>query len=223
MKIIYPFIGFMCFALVSCGSGNSSTEKKDSLVSEVSDSIPHEVKKGNGSTYAYMPDTCIQSLILGNAESFRLYNLKNGSNMNPFGNNRNAISYYNHSHSEKMQILITKNSSGKNVVYVMIAQKNDSLAPKLAKGTYEANEYNFVSGHGVYLGMSEDYVMSVYSNQFLMKWQKGDTLYLQYKPKPKDFGHYKRFKPETYSATYKFVGGALRRYELQVNASEFEN
>ncbi|MCX6312345.1 MAG: hypothetical protein NT084_12005 [Bacteroidetes bacterium] len=208
----------------ACGSGNGgatsdSTQSKKSAV----DSIPHEVRKGRVATYAYMPDTCIKKIILGNSESFRLFYRDNGANINQIENGRMAISYYNAVKTEEIQLLLTEDEKQKDLVFSMIVQKyGDAGSPLLAKKPLITADNNFISGNGIYISMSKEYVMSVYADQGLMQWQKGDTMFLQYKPMEKDKSFFKHYSWQSYKATYKFVENKLVRMEMDIDPKEFE-
>jgi hypothetical protein len=216
---------------MGCGSGansakNDSLKKKDSLEANADPEKPHEVKKGSGGDYAFKPDTAIQSIILGNPECWRKYMRENGGTSALLEKGRLAFAYYNSSAGKKqeMEVCVTKNEKGDYIPYAIIVQyKNEEHAPKLSVSATPSSDFNFVSGHGVYVGMSQDYVMSIYSNQSFMEWEKGDTVYLQYKPKPKDGNYYKRYKPDSYSVTYKFKDEILRRMEYSVDPAQFES
>jgi hypothetical protein len=226
-KYIFP-VCLLTMALMSCGNGKNSDKKdsaKDSAAAVVDPAKPHEVKKGDGGNYAFKPDTAINSIILGNPDCFKPFNRENGSNLVSLGGKRNAAVYYNSAveHTQAMELRMTKNSKGEDVVYAIIVQQNGvEHAPELSGRPIPSSEFNFISGHGIYIGMTEDYVMSVYSNQAFMEWEQGDTVYLEYKPQPKDGNYFKRYKPTVYSATYKFKNGTLRRMEYSVDPAEFE-
>ncbi len=227
-KSIVGLLLFFSF-LQGCGSGNgvsnddSISENSNHSKKKESTSIPHEVQKGKVATYPYMPDTSIRKLILGNSESFRLFYRDNGANINKIEHDRMAISYFNAIKTEEIQLLLTEDEKQKDVIYSMIVQKyGDAGSPVLAKKPLMTAENNYVTGNGIYVSMSLDYVMSVYVDQALMEWQKDDTLYLQYKPMIKDRSFFNRYSWESYKATYKFVNEKLVRMEMEVDPKEFE-
>ncbi|MDQ3108338.1 MAG: hypothetical protein M3R17_00445 [Bacteroidota bacterium] len=229
MKYIL-LIGFSALILTSCGPGPGkivvvdSAALKDSIA-RLHPETPHEVMKGKDASYAFMPDTAIQSIILGNPDCLKEYYRQNGSNKSAIGK-RYAVAYYTSSVDKKqeMEIRVTDNTQREEVPYAIIVQrKGEEHSPELSVRSIPSSDFNFVSGHGVYIGMPLHYVMSVYSNQSFMEWEKGDTVYLQYKPKPKDTNYFKRYKPESYTVTYKFVDESLRRMEYYVDPEQFEN
>ncbi|CAN5749881.1 hypothetical protein BH11BAC7_BH11BAC7_35630 [soil metagenome] len=224
--ILFYFLYATLF--MSCGNGAKNNEndsaQKAADLTESDPSIPHEVSKGN-KTYAFMPDTAVKSVILGNPKCLKGFYRANGSNAVSLGGGHHALTYYNRtkSNSEEMELLITEDTNGDDVVYAFIVQREgEEKAPALAAAPIPATDMNFITGHGIYIGMPFDHVMSVYSNQSFMQWEKGDTVYLQYKPKPKDKNYYKRYKPESYSVVYKFKDGTLRRMEYTVDPKQFE-
>lgn len=226
-KYMLPVCVFAAF-FMSCGNGENSSKndslKKDSIV-EIDPETPHEVRKGNAN-YAFKPDTAIQSLVLGNAESWVNYFRENGAtSAASIGENLVANVYYNSSVSknQEMEVRVVKTAKGEMVPYAFIVQRRgEEHAPALSANAIPSSDFNFVSGHGVYIGMPQDHVMSIYSNQSFMEWEKGDTVYMEYKPKPKDANYYKRYKPEGYRVMYKFIDGSLRRMEYSVDPKQFE-
>ncbi len=230
MKKYILLPGLVAFFLMSCGNGSNPIGKdavpKDSIIAEVNPEIPHEVKKGNNSGYAFMPDTGIQSLILGNAESWKKYVRQNGANHVLLGGKCEASVYFNSSKGKKqeMEVRTTQNANGDYVPYAFIVQAmGEEHAPELTCTAIPSADFNFVSTHGIYIGMPYSHVLSIYSNQSFMEWELGDTLYLQYKPKPKDVNYFKRYKADSYSVTYKFFDDNLRRMEYFVDPKQFEN
>lgn len=227
------YILFSCFSatvLMSCGNGTNppgkdSLPKKDSIVAETDPEKPHEVRKGK-KDYAFMPDTAVQSIILGNPSCLPGYYRANGSNAVSLGQGHHALTYSNNrteNSKEEMELRITEDAQGNDIVYAIIVQrKEEEHAPKLSTRPIPSTDINFVSGHGIYIGMPLDHVMSVYSNQSFMEWEKGDTVYLEYKPKPKDKNYFKRYKPESYTVMYKFKDETLRRMEYSVDPKQFE-
>jgi hypothetical protein len=228
MKKYIPLICLSAAFFMRCGNGENSG-KNDSLkkdaVAEIDPGKPHEVRKGDAD-YAFKPDTAIQSLVLGNAESWTNYFKENGAMPVTIADNRIANVYFNShkSKNQEMEVRVVKNASGELVPYEIIVQhKGDEHAPELSYKAIPSSDFNFVSGHGVYIGMPFDHVMSIYSNQAFMQWEKGDTVYLEYKPKSKDTNYFKRYKPEAYSVLYKFKDETLRRMEYSVDPKQFEN
>lgn len=217
------------FVFAGCsGPGKSKNDSagKDSVKIKIDPEKPHPVKKGHGAGYAFKPDTSIQKIILGNPDCFAAYKRENGSSVITLDDKHKAVVYYNSAvgHAQLMELRTTKNRAGKEIVYAIIVQKADGgeHAPALSGSAIPSSDFNFVSGHGISLGLSEYYVMSVYSNQSFMEWEKGDTVYLEYKPKPKDFNYYRRYKPGSYRVMYKFRDDVLVRMEYSVDPEEFE-
>jgi hypothetical protein len=229
MKKLILLPGLVAIFLMSCGNGanplGTDSVKADAVKAEIDPEIPHEVKKGNNSGYAFMPDTAMQSLVLGNAESWKKYIRENGANHFSLGGNREASVYFNSSTGKKqeMEVRTTQNANGDYIPYAFIVQQQgEERSPELSGRSIPSTDFNFVSGHGIYIGMPYSHVLSIYSNQSFMEWEKGDTLYLQYKPKPKDVNYFKRYKADSYSVTYKFFDDMLRRMEYYVDPKQFE-
>ncbi len=226
MRNTLLFIFFCCGLLSACKSdSNKNSSQSDSSDVKIDPFTPHEVGKGDGGDYAFKPDTSVQKIILGNPDCLKTYFLENGFHDVSLGGNRKAMDYYNSSVGIKhlMELRTTKNKKGETVVYEIIVQRSDDPpAPQLATKAIPSSDFNFVSGHGISIGMTIDYVMSIYSNQKFMEVEKGDTVYLTYTPKPKDYNFFKRYHPAAYSVVYKFKNETLRRMEYSVDPKEFE-
>lgn len=228
----FLFAGLLFFA-ASCGmesvvsnelmSNDDSVKTADSIVALKNDTVPHEVRKGKKSTYAYLPDTSFGTLVIGNADSFQVFWRHNGANIVKTGENRYVASFYNSERSEWVAVYLLKNKKHRETPYGIVVQKANQIgAPRVPGDPLVASKANFVSGHQVYIGMPLAYVMSIYTDQALMQWQSGDTLYLQYKPEAKDAPMFHRYSWQQYSATYKFVNGRLRRIEYFADPAAIE-
>jgi hypothetical protein len=223
---ILPALIFISI-LSSCGSGASDSNSDSAngkTKSRGADTLPHQIRKGHVAKYAYLPDTAVGPAIIGNPESFTIFYRNNGAMMNDIGNNRNAVSYFNANKKEEIQFQLAKNANNEDVIYSIVLQKyGEAGSPVLARKPLTTAVNNFVTGSGIYIGMTQEYVMSVYTDQALMQSQHNDTIVLKYNPLEKDAPYYKRFSWKSYSATYKFVDNQLRRLEYNVDPKEFEN
>jgi hypothetical protein len=226
MKNILPAI-LISFVFSSCElfipQEDEKEAQEDSLVTLVVDTIPHTVRKGKPETYGFAPDTALHSLVIGSPESFKRFWLENGAEMRLFEKNRWIALYETFRGGEWMTVYITKDKKHREVAYGAIVQKSDTNSPPPPPGTpQELSKSRILTGHQIYIGMSPDFVLSVYRDQALTQWQRGDTLYLEYKPQGKDAGYYKRFNWQSYTATYKFVNNKLRRIEYFTDPAELE-
>jgi hypothetical protein len=188
------------------------------------DTVPHEVMYGKYGDYAYMPDTLVAKLVLANPVSFDTLWRASGANMIQKENKFFIAHYLNMKATELMTVYLYVNENKKHIPYAIVVQKYYDyigMFPKKYKPEV-ISEYNFVTGHSIYIGMSSDYVKHVYSGQKMMQWSNGDTLYLQYKPAAKDQSHYHRYSFSDYTATYKFVGDKLRVMEYSVDPKTVE-
>jgi hypothetical protein len=224
MKRIYFFAPFLL--IFGCGAPTETQQAKaDSVVTPVvPDTAPHTVMSGKEATYAYVPDTCFNDLVLGSTTSFKQFWQANGADMHKLADDRAVATYFTSSKSEWMSVYITKDSKNHEVAYGLVLQKaGQKGAPPMPPGrAYTLSKPNVLTGHSIYIGMSPTYVMSIYRDQPLTQWERGDTLYLKYKPSAKDAGNFKRYSYAAYSATYKFVEDRLRRIEYMVDPAELE-
>jgi hypothetical protein len=227
MKNLLKIIPVLIFILSGTGcasSDNPNDGATDSVKPKTAaDTLPHEVRHGKVASYAYIPDTSVQKIILGNTASFSKFYHDHGANMNNIGNDRIAVAYFNLNKTEELQLLLTKNAKGENVPYSITLQKyGDAGSPLLTQRPFTTEENNFVSGNGIYIGMNPDYVMAVYTDQAMMQSEHNDTLVLKYNPLKKDARYYSNYSMNSYSTTYKFVNDRLVRMEYAVDPKEFE-
>lgn len=225
MKFLFSLLIFSVLIFQGCGGTTENNSDDPTLsVTKIQDSsVPHSVVNGKKASYAFPPDSCINNLVIGNPDSFKLFRRENGAFPNKISENRVSMSYYNISHREEMQVLVTGNERKGYFPYELIVQRVDTLSPHLFPGKHErVNKGHFISGHGIYIGMSIDFLLGIYKSQELMQWQKGDTLYLQFKSEKKDAKYFTKYSYESYSATYKFVNESLVRMEYEVLPESFE-
>jgi hypothetical protein len=224
MNRLFFLITLSACMLQSCGmktNWESDEPAADTTqAAKLPDSVPREVRVGKDASWAFKPDSCFNELLLGDVESFKIFWRTNGAKFSDVGNKRQVAHYLNQENTELLEVYITKNKKGKEVPYSICLQK-------VVNGFYpddalEVNKRNFITGHNIHIGMLASYVQRIYTDQAMTQWQKGDTLYLVYKPKPKDAKHFTRFSHESYTATYKFVDEYLRRIEYTVDPAELE-
>jgi hypothetical protein len=224
MKFLFSFLILSFIILQSCGPAENNSDAPVPPEIKIQDSsVPHVVINGKKASYAFPPDSCISNLVIGNADSFKIFRRENGAFANRINPEMVSMSYYNISHKEEMQVLVTGNERKGYFPYSLIVQSADSHSSHLFPGKHEqANKGHFISGHGIYLNMSSEFLLGIYKSQELLQWKKGDTLYLQYTPGKKDEKYFTRYDYSSYSATYKFVGDFLVRMEYEVHPGEFE-
>lgn len=228
MKIVFYF-SVVLIALSSCDTiapeqvaGQTDTA---AIKNVLPDSVPREVMKGKGGDWSYRPDSCFNELVLGSAPSFSEFWKKNGANMQTLEGKRKVTTYFNSQKTEWMAVYTTQNSKGKDLAYGVVVQKagapGSPAMPFPGKAEF-LSKANVITGHGIYIGMSPDYVLSIYTDQKLTQWEKGDTLYFTYEPKEKDAKYFPYYDWKNYKATYKFVNDRLRRMEYFADPAELE-
>jgi hypothetical protein len=97
MRIVFIIVpALLLFS--SCGSGSGKEKNdsagKDSATAAIDPEKPHAVRNGNA-VYAFRPDTNVNSLVLGNADSFRIFKKKNGFTAIGLGGDRYGTVYVN--------------------------------------------------------------------------------------------------------------------------------
>lgn len=220
MKSSLFFLSGFCLFLAACGD-SSDTKGNDSAGNTAqADSIPREVRVGKDATWAYKPDTMINTLLLGDVASLKEFMHKTGNNGTTTGN-RVAMYYFNAGETEFMTVFAVMEGT-KYIPYGLRIEKNSDTLRNYKLGHNYAVETNFITSSGVYIGMSVDFVQNIYKSQTMTMWTKGDTTYLHYVPVEKDAKHYKRYLPTEYSATYKFVNDKCRWIEMLVDPKSFD-
>lgn len=208
------------FLLVSCSSGQDNAgEHADSA--KIPDSVPQTVMIGKGGNYAYKPDTAMNQLVLGDAAIMKKFMYDNGAEGEVAGSKK-VIYYFNGLETEFLSVYVTI-VDGKNYPYRFRLQKNSDTIGNYKKPHGYVTDRNFLSGHGIYIGMPPDFVQSVYKSQPMLRWVKGDTTYLKYSPSEKDKTYFTHYQYSDYSATYKFVDDKCREIEMIVKPEVFES
>jgi|GEM_PF-4697408 len=220
MKSTLVFLSGFCLFLSACGDSSNTSGNDSAATKAQSDSLPHEVRTGKQATWAYKPDTMVNTLLLGDVSSLKEFMHKSGNNGTTTGN-RVAMYYFNALETEFLTVFAVKEGS-KYIPYGLRIEKNsDTLSNYKLEHNY-AMETNFITSSGIYIGMSVDFVQNIYKSQTMTLWTKGDTTYLHYVPVEKDAKHYKRYLPGEYSATYKFVNDKCRSIEMLVEPKSFD-
>jgi hypothetical protein len=226
MKYTFLFLCSICF--FSCGpiEGDSSASVDSSSSNEpIIDSVPRDFIHGKPANYAFKPDTAFKDWVLGSAESFAVNWRKLGSNMKKVGDNRWVTTYLCDRETEWLAIYLCKNKKGKETPYGFVMQKNEQPGapenPNPDNMEYSGSP-NILTGHGIHIGMTTEYLTSIYTGQKMQRWIKGDTLYYQFKGQGKDAGWFTRYGYQSYVATYKLVNDKIRRIECFVDPAELE-
>lgn len=193
---------------------------------ELDESVPHPVMYGDSAKWGFMPDSSIDDVVLANAESFGKFWKEHGANMKKLDGKRQVACYFNSQSTEWLAVYLTQNAKGKELPYALVLQKAGAPgSPPMPnpKNPEYVSHANLITAHGIYIGMSPEYVMRIYSHQEMMEWTSGDTTYLEYRPKEKDAKHYHRSDWKNNRALYKFVEGKLRRAEYSTDPAELES
>lgn len=208
---------FVLFSLLVIGiasCGEPTGEQTDSAdTTKIPDSVPQMVRVGKDADWAYKPDSMINDLLLGDAESLKKFKRDNGDEGHEKGGYY-VMTYVNTRESELLTVFVT-NTTNVPAAFGLRVHKNIRTTKSPPAENY-AMAPNFITSFGIYLGMTMEYVQSVYKSQEMMTWSKGDTTYLTYSPKEKDQEHYKRYTYKDYSSQYKFVDGLCCTIEMFV-------
>ncbi len=202
--------------LMACSSG---TNNEGNNTDSIPDSVPHAVRLGKEASWAFMPDTMMNEILIGDEMRFKKYMYDNGSKGVESGENK-SFHYFNAYETEFLTVFSTKVGKDYVPTGIRLEKNSDTLRTYKLEHNYCVDGH-FISGHGVYIGMSPEFVQSIYKSQSMMQWTKGDTTYLEYKPEPKDKQHYKRYKHTDYYALYKFVDEQCKVFEMIVDPKAF--
>ncbi|HEU4719625.1 MAG TPA: hypothetical protein VFU15_17395 [Bacteroidia bacterium] len=223
-----------------------SAQAADTAKKDMPGPVPKEVRKGKVSSWGFDPDSCVNDLVLGSRSSFEKWWQKCGersqrSDNNIYssaghivrhhaqgppgekiGENTYGVSWLNPSGNEQLDVYVYDDENGNETPYMLALQRPGSGSVIMPQGdTVYARDRHFMTGYGIYLGMSSYFVQSVYTDQPMMEWMTGDTLYLQYHPQQKDAKYYHYYSWKDYTATYKFTDDRLCRIEYYVSPSAF--
>lgn len=163
----------------------------------------------------------MNEIILGDAAGMKKFTYDNGAEGESSGKKK-VLYYFNALETEYLAIYTTS-VDGKMYPYGYRLQKNSDTIGNYKRPHGYVTARNFMTGHGIYIGMPPDYVQSIYTSQPMTRWVKGDTTYLTYSPSEKDKSHFKRYAYSDYSATYKFVDDKCRVIEMMVKPEAFES
>ncbi len=201
--------------LLSCGDATTSTSETGDTTATIPDSVPQMVRVGKEADWPYKPDSMINELLLADAESMKEYKRINGNEGEDAAKEVSEILYVNTLETEQLAVWEQK-VGGKYVCIGFRVKRNirDKHSPQASN---YALARNFLTSAGIYIGMPQEYVQTVYKSQGMMRWVKGDTTYLGYSPMEKDKQHYKRYSFDAYSALYKFVDDACVSMEVMVD------
>jgi hypothetical protein len=217
---LIPFV----LLLASCGGGDTAPQT-DSAAPQSNAAAPRQLVGGGKDKpgkWAYPLDSAMNALIIGYPEGLKTVIAELADNEYLKDKTRSTIRLLNVKQTELFTISICKNAKGEWVPYALLLTKyNPSNLPPGRKPVM-LDEQNYMTSNKAYIGYSEAYFLSLFSEQPLTTWSKGDTVYYTHQAQPKDAKRLTLYKPEDYSGLYKFVDGKLRWIELTVKPEAFE-
>ena len=218
MKRILFSVSVAALLLASCdGHPEAAHDVKDTAA--IPDSVPQVVRLGKEADWAYKPDTMIDDLLLGDALSWKAFKVNNGDEGVTADHLTSAV-YVNTRETEQLWVYLVNTKKGA-VPYGFRVKRNIRDKNSPAASNYGMAP-NFITSAGIYIGMSQEYVQTIYKSQPMMRWVKSDTTYLGYSPSEKDKEHYKRFSIDDYQASYKFVNDQCVVMEVMIDPDAFE-
>lgn len=217
---LIPFV----MLLASCGGGDSAT-KTDSAASAPDAAAPRQIVGGGKDkvgNWAYPLDSAMNSLIIGYPEGLKAVIADLADNEYLKDKTRSTIRLLNVKQTELLTISICKNAKGEWVPYGLLLTKYNASNLPPGRKPVQLDEQNYITSNKAHIGYSEAYFLSLFSQQPLTTWSKGDTVYYTHQAQPKDASRLKLYKPEDYSGLYKFVDGKLRWIEFTVKPEALE-
>lgn len=207
----------------SCSSDTGSKAQTDST--RVSPDVPHAII-GGGKTkvgsWAYPLDTAMNLLVLGYNEGVREL-LRSFDNAKfELAENRGTMRLLNNQDTELLTVLICKNSKDEWVPYQFRLEKYNTKGTYPGKPPVRQYDQHWFSANQAHMGYTEAYFLKLMSEQPLMTWAKGDTVYYTHQAQPKDAKRLNLYTPADFSSTYKFIDGNLCWMEVCVKPEAFE-
>ncbi|MFN8713820.1 MAG: hypothetical protein ACK5Z2_13320 [Bacteroidota bacterium] len=222
-KLLLPLT--LLWLAASCGADSKTPAADTAAKNTTSDTVPRQViggKKTKVGSWAYPLDTAMNSIIIGNSDSLKNIIIELAETEYLKDKKRETIRLLNRRLTEILTISICRNAKNEWVPYSLTLAKYNSsnLAP--GRKPVMLDDYNYFTSNKAHIGFTEDFFMSLFSEQPLTTWSKGDTVYYTHQAQPKDASRLKLWKPEDYKGSYKFVDGMLREISFYVKPEAFE-
>lgn len=219
MKNLFSLTAICAFTLfTSCGEQPAVEQTKTDTVVEnaIPDSVPQPYRFGKKADWAYKPDSAIVDLVIGRWKELKDFTYENAAEGIDGPDGTRTMMYTNNQETE-LATLYTVNIKGRRTLSgFRLVKLDDKKSIKLDKVNISVKP-NFITNHGIYIGMPYSYVTAMYKSQDLMTWTKGDTTYLTYEPAEKDDRYFVMYPRSAYKCTYKFVNDKCRWIETIVD------
>jgi hypothetical protein len=222
-KLLLPFAVLLLAS--ACGNDTKKPAADTTAKNTVSDTVPHEIiggKKSKVGTWAYPLDSSMNSIYIGNADSLKKIIIELADTEYLKDKKRETIRLINRRQTELLTISICRTAKNDWVPYSLTLAKYNPSNLSPGRKPVMLDDYNYYTSNKAYIGYTEDFFLSLLSEQPLTTWSKGDTVYYTHQAQPKDASRLKHWKPEDYKGSYKFVDGILQEISLYVKPEVFE-
>jgi hypothetical protein len=219
MKNLFSFTAVFALTLfTSCGDQTPIEEtKKDSVAeNKLPDSVPQPYRYGKKADWAYKPDSAIVDLVIGRWKGLKDFTYENAAEGIDGPDGTRTMMYTNSQETELVTLFTVDIKGHRTLSGFRLVKLDDKKSIKLDKVNISVKP-NFITNHGIYIGMPYSYVTAMYKSQDLMTWTKGDTTYLTYVPAEKDDRYFVMYPRSAYKCTYKFVNDKCRWIETIVD------
>jgi hypothetical protein len=219
MKNLFSFTAVFALTLfTSCGDQTPIEEtKKDSVAeNKLPDSVPQPYRYGKKADWAYKPDSAIVDLVIGRWKGLKDFTYENAAEGIDGPDGTRTMMYTNSQETELVTLFTVDIKGHRTLSGFRLVKLDDKKSIKLDKVNISVKP-NFITNHGIYIGMPYSYVTAMYKSQYLMTWTKGDTTYLTYVPAEKDDRYFVMYPRSAYKCTYKFVNDKCRWIETIVD------
>lgn len=220
---LFLFVLIVALGCIRCATDSQESENGSSASS--SKETPHEIigdGKAKVGSWAYPLDSGFNQFILGNPDYINQMLRSFDNEKFSLDGLRGSMRLLNNQDGELLTVFLCKNKDDDWVPYLMRLEVfyPDRIPP--GKKPVRQEDMTWRSSNKLHIRFTEDYFMSLMTEQPLMTWAKADTVYYTHQGQPKDASRLKRYQPADYLATYKFVDGTLRWCEIGVKPEVFE-
>ncbi|MGL5888922.1 MAG: hypothetical protein ACRC3B_03510, partial [Bacteroidia bacterium] len=168
-KLLFPLAAL--FLAASCGSDTKTPAADTAAGISVSDTVPRQII-GGGKTkvgsWAYPLDSSMNSVMIGNADSLKKVIIELAETEYLKGKKRETIRLLNSRQTEMLTIGICRNAKDEWVAYSLTLAKYNSSALSPGRKPVALDDYGYMTSNKAYLGYTEDYFLSLFSEQPLM-------------------------------------------------------
>jgi hypothetical protein len=226
--VVFMVIASSCDGLIISPFDNEKSEEEKTVTEKQAEKeqpgysdTPEELVIGKAGNYAFPPDSMIDGVPLGNADSLESYFSQHGNNFVNVGNDIMVSYFTNRRQSEHFRIY-SKRLNDRQIPFKLevISSKDSPVKSKAVENFITVP--NIFTGYRIHIGHEPYEVKNIYQQQSVRQWLKNDTLTVEYQPKEKDAERYPKYGRKSYKATYKFYNDRLRYVSYSFDPKEIQ-